>query len=87
MATHLEILTQTIPRLFALCDTIQEAAAHGGKNSASLSAMKETIRAGITAVEAAARPINPEAFPQAAELDQLPALEGDALPPLCQRVV
>lgn len=81
MATHLEILTQTIPRLFALCDTIQEAAAHGGKNSASLSAMKETIRAGITAVEAAARPINPEAFPQAAELDQLPALEGDALPP------
>ena len=50
-----ETLCQTIPQLFALCDTIREAAAHGAADSEAAKTMKEDIVAGIQAVESAAQ--------------------------------
>lgn len=79
MATHLEILTQIIPRLFELCDTIREAAAHGDKEPASLPAMKEDVAAGIQAVEAAAEQLCPGKTPVPAELESLSAMDGGQL--------
>lgn len=57
MANRTEILTQTIPRLFELCNTIREAAWYGAEKPAAAPAMKEDILAGITAVECAAQNI------------------------------
>ena len=79
MATHLELLTQTIPQLFELCHTIQEAAVHGAQKPETAAAMKGDIQAGIRAVESAARQIDPETLPAPVELDKLSDLEGDAL--------
>ena len=72
-------LTQTIPRLFELCNTIREAAAHSAEDPAALPAMKETITAGISAVEGAAQQLCPEQPPTPAALDKVPALDGGQL--------
>lgn len=79
MMTSVKILTQTIPQLFQLCDTIREAAAHGAEEAASIPAMKEDIAAGIRAVEAAARQLCPDDPPASADLGKLAALEGEEL--------
>ncbi len=79
MAINLKILTQTIPRLFELCNTIREAASHGAEEPASLPNMKENIAAGIRAVEAAAEQLCPEEAPVPVELDSLSALDGGQL--------
>lgn len=79
MATNLEILTQTIPRLFELCNTIREAADYGAKKSAALPAMKENIVAGIRAVESAVEQLCVEKVPEEAELDSLPDMDGGEL--------
>lgn len=76
MATPIVLLTQTIPQLFALCGTIQEAAAHGAAEPTAAEAMKADIAAGIQAVEATAQQLCSEEPPTPAELDTLPALEG-----------
>lgn len=54
MATNTELLTQTIPNLLELCNTIQEAAKHAQEQPDSAPAMKADIAAGIEAVQAAA---------------------------------
>lgn len=79
MAANTETLTQTIPQLFELCNTIREAASHGAQEPASVPAMKEDIAAGIRAVEAAGEQLCPEKRPVPAELDTLPALDGGQL--------
>lgn len=69
-------LTETLPRLFELCDTIHEAAHHGEKEPADAPAMKEDIAAGIAAVESAVSESWPEKPLAPAALDRLPTLEG-----------
>ena len=80
MATSIELLTQTIPQLFALCDTIREAAAHGTAEPAAAEAMKADIAAGIQAVETTAQQLWPETCPTPAALDTLSALTGEQIP-------
>ena len=80
MSTNtVEILTQTIPRLFALCNTIQEASAHSVEEPSSLSAMQQDITAGITAVEAAVRQLCQENPPAPADLASISAMNGSQL--------
>lgn len=76
MQTNTELVTQTIPCLFELCDTIQEAAEHAAAEPASAPAMKEDIIAGITAVESAVCQLCPEETWTPADLDDFRMLEG-----------
>lgn len=79
MQTNKENLLQTIPRLFALCATIREAAAHGADQPASADAMKEDVAAGIRAVEEAARQLCPNTPLAPAALDELAGAEGQQI--------
>lgn len=54
MPETLEMLRETLPHLFELCQTIQEAARHGAEHPNTISAMRENVMAGIAAVETAA---------------------------------
>ena len=79
MPTNTEMLTQSIPRLFELCDTIQEAAQHGAKEPSAATVMKKDVAAGIRAVETAASRLGTENSPAPIELDSLSDLNGEQL--------
>ena len=79
MANNTEILLDTIPQLFELCNTIRQAAEHVVKEPASASVMKADITAGIAAVEAAAGRLCPETPPASTKLDDIPTMEGEQL--------
>ena len=79
MTISVKILTQTIPQLFQLCDTIREAAAHAAQEPESAPAMRADIAAGIQAVEAAARQLPSDDHPASADLEKLAALAGAEL--------
>ena len=76
MSTRTEILTQTIPQLFELCNTIREAAEHGASEPASAPAMKENIAVGIATVEAAAGQLCPDKPLVPIGMDKIPLLQG-----------
>lgn len=59
MTDNLIKLTQTIPQLFALCHTIEEAAKHGAAKPPTAAKMKQDIRAGVAAVESALQQLCP----------------------------
>lgn len=79
MTDNRDNLLQTIPRLFSLCATIREAAAHGAARPASADAMKEDAAAGIRAVEEAARQLCPDEPPAPAALDELAGAQGEQI--------
>lgn len=79
MTDNRDNLLQTIPRLFALCATIREAAAHGAAEPDAAAAMKEDVAAGIRAAEEAARKLCPAEPPAPASLDDLAAAQGERI--------
>lgn len=85
MTDNRDNLLQTIPRLFALCATIREAAAHGAAEPDAAAAMKEDVAAGVRAAEEAARKLCPAEPPAPASLDDLAAAQGERidLSPYC----
>lgn len=81
MPSNVELLTQTIPQLFALCDTIKEAAAHGAQNPSDAPAMKQDIVAGIATVEAAMQELGIQNLPEKTAEDEILNLQNNQILP------
>ena len=79
MADNLEQLTHTIPDIFELIRTIQEAAKHGASHPNAEEAMKNDVVIGITAVETAIQKINPDEAFEPVELKKLSRLHGNQI--------
>lgn len=77
--TDAQVLTQIIPQLFDLCDTIKQAAAHAANHPASLPAMRQDVITGIKAVEERAGQLNEQQTLRSSKMARVQKLDGKNL--------